>query len=228
MTKKILIVDDETLILNGLSKCLAANDHVEIKTASNGTNALNEINSYPYDLCFLDICLPDSNGLDIMKQIKETSPQTKVVIMTAYHISGDMKKEIEDNAFHFVGKPFDLAQIKTIAELALGSEKESEDNQIREQASKTGRQFKRKSFTKPLDYFAGVFEDGELKLLTLRGDIVDISDGGIGIKTDYHLKPGYMIRFSSEIISHEVGIVKWCTPLNKESYRAGIEFMKRA
>jgi c-di-GMP-binding flagellar brake protein YcgR len=90
------------------------------------------------------------------------------------------------------------------------------------------RQFTRIPLVKTLDYFAGVFEGGELKLLTLRGDMVDVSEGGIGIKTDFNLKPGYMIRFSSEIISQEVGVVKWSMPVSSDSYRAGIEFMKRA
>ena len=82
-------------------------------------------------------------------------------------------------------------------------------------------------FLQPINYFAGVFEDGELKLLTLKGEIIDISNGGIGIRTDYDLKPGYMIRFSSEVIPQEVGLVKWSMPF-KGSFRAGIEFVIRA
>jgi DNA-binding response OmpR family regulator len=228
MAKKILIVDDEVLILNGLSKFLS-NDKIKIQTAATGFDALDEIRAYPYDLCFLDVNLPDISGLDVMKKIKEASPQTKVVIMTAHHVNEDMKKEIEDNAFHFIGKPFDLSQIKTVTELALGrGDGHRERSEAFEHASKKGRQFTRKQLVRTLEYFAGVFESGELKLLTLRGDIIDISDGGVGIKTDYNLKPGYMIRFSSEIIPQEVGIVKWCLPVSSDSYRAGIEFMKRA
>jgi len=226
MLKKVLIVDDEALILTGLSKYLS-NGNIEITTASTGADAIKEISAYPYDLCFVDIFLPDIDGIDVMKKIKGASPQTKVVIMTAHDVDGDMKREIKDNAFHFIGKPFDISQIKTITELVLGRDESIKGSSIACVHEPNVRQFLRKQFAQPIDYFAGVFEDGELKLLTLRGDIVDLSDGGIGIKTDYHLRSGYMIRFSSEIISQEVGVVKWSMRI-KDSYRAGIEFIKRA
>ncbi len=227
MFKKILIVDDEELILNGLAKCLA-NNNTDIKTASNGTDALKEISMYPYDLCFLDVFLPDINGIEVMKKIKTLSPTTKVVIMTAHHVNGDISRDIKDYSFNFIGKPFDLSQVRAITELALGRDKDVIANSAAcKFESKEERQFARKPFLQPINYFAGVFEDGELKLLTLRGEIIDISNGGIGIRTDYDLKPGYMIRFSSEVIPQEVGLVKWSTPF-KESFRAGIEFVIRA
>ncbi|RJQ13283.1 MAG: response regulator [Nitrospiraceae bacterium] len=228
MVKKILIVDDEALILSGLSKCLA-NSNTVIKTVANGADALKEISLCPYDLCFLDVRLPDTNGLYLMKKIKRFSSETKVVIMTAHPLSDDLRKEVEDNAFNFISKPFDLSHIKAIAELALG--KDGSRNESRascDQEFKEGRLFLRKPLEKTIDYFAGVFEGGELKLLTLTGSVIDISDGGIGLKTGYNLKPGYMIRFSGETIPYEVGVVKWSMPAGDNSFRAGIEFMRRA
>lgn len=223
--KRVLIVDDERLILDGLAKSLSSED-LEIKIAGNGKDAINEISSCFYHLCFLDVYLPDINGVEVMKKIKEISPKTKIVIMTAHHITGDMRKDIEDNAFHFIGKPFDLSQIKIISELALGHYKsiQKEDASL---GSKTqnGRQFERTPLIKAINYFAGVFEGGELKMLNLKGDIIDISEGGVGLKTDYPLEPGYMIRFPAET-KHSVGIVKWSMPIGSGSYRAGVEFVK--
>ena len=100
MFRKILIVDDEDLILSGLSKCLA-DDNTDIKTVSTGADALKEIGSCPYDLCFLDVFLPDVNGIEVLKKIKTLSPATKVVIMTAHDVSDDMSKDIKDNSFNF-------------------------------------------------------------------------------------------------------------------------------
>jgi len=227
MFRKILIVDDEELILSGLSKCLA-NDNTDIKTVSNGTDALQEISSYPYDLCFLDVFLPDMNGIEVMKKIRVLSPATKVVIMTAHDVNGDMSKDIKDNSFNFIGKPFDLSQVMAITELALGRDGTVRGNRMaRKSETKEERQFARKSFTQSINYFAGVFEDGELKVLTLKGEVIDISEGGIGMKTDYNLNPGYMIRFSSDLIPQAVGLVRWSVTY-KESYRVGIEFVRRA
>ena len=116
--KRVLIVDDERLMLYGLSRYLS-NDHTEIKTSETGKDALKEITSGFYDLCILDIHLPDTSGLDVMKEIRKISPETKVVIMTAHEITDDMKQEIKNNAYQFLSKPFDISQIKAVSETAL-------------------------------------------------------------------------------------------------------------
>ncbi len=77
---RVLIVDDEPLILHILSRFL--NPSVEVKTVATAEEALGEIGAQHYDLCFLDIILPGMTGLDAMKIINELSPNTKVAIMT--------------------------------------------------------------------------------------------------------------------------------------------------
>ncbi len=115
--KRILIVDDEPLVLYGLSKTLR--DLAAVKTVTKGEEAVLEVRSFFYDLCFLDIYLPDMNGLDVMKRVREISPETRIAVMTASHVNEDMKRAIEDGADYFVTKPFKLPQIRVIAERAL-------------------------------------------------------------------------------------------------------------
>ncbi len=117
MMKRILIVDDEPLILYGLSKTL--HGLADVKTVTTGEEAILEFRSCFYDLCFLDIYLPDINGLDVMEKVKEISPETKVAIMTASHVNDDMKRAIEARADYFIAKPFKLPQVKVIAKRAL-------------------------------------------------------------------------------------------------------------
>ena len=117
--KQILIVDDEKLLLVSLARYLS-NEDIKVKTAENGSDALKEVSSSLYQLCFLDVNLPDINGLDVMKEMKASSPQTKVVIMTAEYVTEEMKKEIEGRADYFIAKPFELIHIKTIVEVVLG------------------------------------------------------------------------------------------------------------
>lgn len=121
LMKRILIVDDEELILWGLSKTIRnlGNVDKEIKTVNNGKDAVAEIDTCKYDLCFLDIHIPGGDGIDLMKRIKEVSPGTKVVMMTSYDLDDVTRKEIQDNAFHFVPKPFNLPQVREIVESAL-------------------------------------------------------------------------------------------------------------
>ena len=116
--KRILIVDDEPLILQAFSKILRT-EGVEVKTVATGKEALEEISSCFYDLCFLDIHLLDAPGLAIMKDVKDLSPRTYVAIMTSSYLDDDMKRDIDEGADYFVPKPFDISRIKEIARSAL-------------------------------------------------------------------------------------------------------------
>ncbi|MEW6599543.1 MAG: response regulator [Nitrospirota bacterium] len=97
MTKKILIVDDELAILTGLSKALRelCGFPGEIRTVVNGREAVYEARSCFYDICFLDIKLPDINGLDVMRDIHYVSPETSIMLMSASHVRDDLKQIIE-------------------------------------------------------------------------------------------------------------------------------------
>lgn len=115
---RILIVDDEALLLQSLDKALKGEGH-EVRIAETGGAALAEISDYSYQLCFLDIYLPDLNGVDVMKQINAISPKTKVVMMTSGTIAGSTKETIERDAYLFIPKPFDLLQIKMLTKRIL-------------------------------------------------------------------------------------------------------------
>jgi DNA-binding NtrC family response regulator len=112
--KRILVVDDESLLCRGFVKALKT-DRTEITTVETGEAALSEIASSSFDLCFLDIYLPSIDGTEVLKKVKEISPKTKVVIMTAGLISDAMMDTIEKNAYMFINKPFDLLQVKMLA-----------------------------------------------------------------------------------------------------------------
>ena len=116
--KRILIVEDETLIRYGMTRALQ-DDETEVKAVQDGEEAISEAAARFYDLCFLDIFLPDSNGIDIMKKIKDISPETKVIIMSAGVIRDTEQNAIKDCAYLFISKPFDLHQVKSITQKAL-------------------------------------------------------------------------------------------------------------
>ncbi|MDO9028248.1 MAG: response regulator, partial [Candidatus Roizmanbacteria bacterium] len=170
-----------------------------------------------YDICFLDIKLPDLNGLDVMKKVREISPETKVVIMTSATITADMKRTIEEGASLFIPKPFDLLKIKAFIKQVLEEDVEG----IMEER----RQFERRPFKKPIRCSVNVFDrGGGLSKLNMKADTFDISREGMGIRTDYPLDPGYVLRFDDEDIEHIAGIVKW-SMIDDNSYRAGIKFV---
>jgi len=112
--KKILIVDDDAFFLQGFNKALQT-DFAEVKTVETGASALQEVASCPYQLCFLDLFLPDLDGVEVLKRMKEVSPKTKVVVMTAGVVTRSMQERIEKDAYMFITKPFDLLQVKMLA-----------------------------------------------------------------------------------------------------------------
>lgn len=119
MKLRILIVDDEPLIRQSLARAIRS-EKIEVKECNLGTDALEEIQTSGYDLCFIDVNLPDLSGIDLMKKIKEISPLTKVVMITACLLDNEAESEIERYSYTFIPKPFDIFQIRKIIKLAFG------------------------------------------------------------------------------------------------------------
>jgi len=115
----ILLVDDEYLILYSLSKTLKHGD-TDVTTVTNGKDALSEIRRTFYNICFLDVQLPDSNGLDLIKIVRELSPGTSIIIMTAGILTDAQQRALRKQGCHFLPKPFDLDQVQAlVVELSI-------------------------------------------------------------------------------------------------------------
>jgi DNA-binding NtrC family response regulator len=113
LVKKILVVDDETFFLQMMDGALRS-PSTSVKAVETGRAALQEINATLYNLCFLDIGLPDLDGTEVLKKIAEVSPRTKVVMMTAGDVNGNAKQIIEKYAFMFLTKPIELLQLRLL------------------------------------------------------------------------------------------------------------------
>ncbi|MEW5744676.1 MAG: response regulator [Nitrospirota bacterium] len=225
--KRILIVDGEPLIRYSLEKLLK-NYNVEVKAAKNGAEALVEINACFYDICFLDLWLPDSYGIDILKRIKETYPMSKVMVMSSSPISEETRDILDKEAYVFIAKPFDLPRIRSLVKQLL-EECEQQRAEV-DDGDKTfmeRRRFERRPFARSITYSVSSFDVLKPKMVDLDAEIVDISAAGMGIRTDYPLDPGSVIRFPviGDGINSIAGVVKNTVALDRDLYRAGIEFV---
>jgi len=220
-----MIVDDDNLIRWGLSKQISeiCNFPVEIKSVDNGTDAANEVYSSFYDICFLDVNLPDANGIELMEKIKVISPKTEVIIMTADELDDECKKRVVEMAYQFMPKPFDSYQVKFILKHAVNGNGSS-GIAIPMDRRKSMRRHERRPFSGTFNYSVTVTESEESKVLKLKGNLVDISEGGMGILIDYPLHAGQMIEI--EGLYQKAGIVKWISMIDKNDFRAGIEFIE--
>jgi DNA-binding NtrC family response regulator len=120
MNKNVLIVDDEYLLRFTLSATFA-HDDTQVKAVATGKEALREINGLPYDLCILDLHLPDANGIDIMKAVLTVSPKTRIIIITGYELDDELRKSLLARGCGFLMKPFKLDDIATLADNLLGN-----------------------------------------------------------------------------------------------------------
>ncbi len=222
--KKILIVDDEHLIRYSLSAMLS-DSRTEVDVAANGTEALAAVNEDFYDICFLDIHLPDTNGLDIMDTMRRTSPATKIIIMTGSEVNGAAMERIRSGAYLFVTKPFDLCKLKVIVEQVA----EESENVYRDYESFVNwlaadrRQSERKAVMEAITYSVSIGEKPEGQ--HYKADVINISDTGMCISTDCRLEPGRVVKVDHGKMDI-TGVVRWSNPTEQESlYRAGIQFL---
>jgi len=113
----VLVVDDEPLIRWSLVNRLKEDGYrtVEAGTASEAVSHHRD----GVDLVLLDYHLPDANGLQVLKQIKDTDPDTLVIVLTANTEVGVAVEAMKSGAFHYANKPFDLDEIMLLVEKAL-------------------------------------------------------------------------------------------------------------
>jgi len=101
------------LILYSLSKLLRQSG-ADVTTVANGQDALREFQSASYDLCFLDVQLPDSNGMDLIKLFRELSPATSIIIMTSLSLDSEQQQYLSSNHCYYLPKPFELDQVQSL------------------------------------------------------------------------------------------------------------------
>jgi two-component system KDP operon response regulator KdpE len=114
---KILIVDDDPALLKALRIGLTARGD-EVATAHTGTDAITQVALLSPDLVILDLGLPDLDGLEVCRRIREFS-DVPVVILSAY---GDERRKVEaldGGADDFITKPFGMAELEARLRVAI-------------------------------------------------------------------------------------------------------------
>jgi DNA-binding response OmpR family regulator len=108
--KKILIVDDELNMVNGLKDNLEFEGY-EVDTAMDGQTGLQKITGNRYDLILLDVMLPHVSGFDICRQARKQGVETPVILLTAKGEEIDKVLGLELGADDYITKPFSLREL---------------------------------------------------------------------------------------------------------------------
>ena len=124
----ILVVEDDHLLNNTLCYNLNAAGY-KVDSALCKQEAENYIEKQRYELIVLDVNLPDGNGFDFCKEVKERCPETAVIFLTANDMESDMLKGYELGADDYVTKPFPMSVFqKKLAALLSRIAKQSEED----------------------------------------------------------------------------------------------------
>ena len=118
MTGRILIADDEDSLRWVLEKGFRGAGY-QVTAVKDGTAAPREVEGGPFDLIVLDVRMPGIDGLSLLKQVREKRPDAQVVIMTAHGTMETAVAAMQDGAYDYLAKPFDLDEALLLAERAL-------------------------------------------------------------------------------------------------------------
>ncbi|MBI2470184.1 MAG: sigma-54-dependent Fis family transcriptional regulator [Planctomycetes bacterium] len=114
----VLIIDDEADMCEMLSHVLNQAGFTTY-TAHNGTSGLEVFNKELPNVVILDIRMPGMNGMEVLKQIKQTSSETPVIIITAYGEIQSAVEAVKHGAFNYFNKPFDNEEVVLTVKKAL-------------------------------------------------------------------------------------------------------------
>ena len=217
-----LVIDDDHLIRWALSKELSGLG-MTVLCGETAQNLLDGLAGRPCDVLFLDVNLPDGNGLDHLEKIRAISPDTKIVVLTADSRPDILKRALEGGAHQLIEKPFEISDIHRVLRSALG------DYSPR-------REYSRYLCTVPLYLtIMGQTGIGETQpvMKEVSGFMADVSPGGFRLSTGYPLRVGQNLRAHVEVSDDPflkflppdgLSEVVWVTP-GAQSVTAGLRFV---
>src|SRR5829696_8391687 len=110
---RVLFVDDEKSLQEFMRSELPPLGH-EVTVCPDGKAAVKSLEKNTYDAAILDLRMPGLNGIEVLEQIKQVSPDTEVVIMTGHASIETAIDAVRLGAFDYITKPCKMAQIETI------------------------------------------------------------------------------------------------------------------
>jgi two-component system response regulator PilR (NtrC family) len=133
---RILIVEDEKSMREVL-KILLEGERYEVVSASDGLEGLSYLANDIFDLVITDIKMPKVDGFELLKKTKEISPDTIVIMITAFGTTEAAIEAMKSGAYDYINKPFKIDEIRLIVEKALEKKRLSEEVSLLRKRVKT-------------------------------------------------------------------------------------------
>ena len=91
----------------------------EVTEASDGEQAIGQVNKEIYDLVITDLRMPRADGMDVLKAVKSSSPETVVLVVTAFGTADSAVEAMKQGAYDYLTKPFQVDEVQLIIRNAL-------------------------------------------------------------------------------------------------------------
>jgi DNA-binding NtrC family response regulator len=125
--KRILVLDDETIVLKRLGPALEKAGYA-VELFSRSAEAFNRIQETTFDIVITDLKMEGLDGMQFLIQVKERSPKTEVIVITGFATMDTAKESFQKGVFDFLAKPFKLGEI-------LETVKKAEEKLLAEKAA---------------------------------------------------------------------------------------------
>ena len=119
MAQRILIVDDEGNHRRSLSISLRM-EGFEVLEAADGQHALDTLKRESVDIVVADLMMPRVDGLELARRLRFAYPRTKMILMSAYHLTRAQLDRAQVGEIGFLPKPYQFEQLKAQLDAALG------------------------------------------------------------------------------------------------------------
>jgi two-component system response regulator PilR (NtrC family) len=131
----ILIVDDEQSYRQLLTLVFESDGHT-VQTATNGREALSIVQADGVDVIISDVKMPDMDGIEMLRGVRETQPDLGVVLMTAFASVETAREAFKLGADDFIQKPFDVEELKLIVKKTLEKQALIDENRAFKRAQR--------------------------------------------------------------------------------------------
>jgi DNA-binding NtrC family response regulator len=148
---RILIMEDEPSLAEGLKMVLSEQGY-RVSVADTGIRALGSLTGKNFDLMVADLRLPDMDGMEVLRLIKETKPETEVIVITGYASVVSAVESMKLGALDYLPKPFTDDEFKSVVEKAIKVKKEAvPEVRVAPAVTEQDRLIQRREVTRILD-----------------------------------------------------------------------------
>ncbi|MDP2172015.1 MAG: response regulator [Rhodocyclaceae bacterium] len=115
---RILVIEDEEIVRLSYVRALSA-EHCKVEVVADGKGAIRMMRQQPFDVVLLDLHMPEMDGMNVLKSIKDQWPESEVVIITGYPAIDTAKKAVALGAYDYLAKPVGPDDVIKVANDAM-------------------------------------------------------------------------------------------------------------